>query len=98
MHFIRNVFYWATQGCPDALPKGVIAIDLGDTADLKVRFDGAKIIEKQKEVEQLPVINALTSTPSSRDVRVHDSCCSGYEDCCGCIDDNCCISGYKGCC
>ena len=34
MHFIRNVFYWATQGCPDALPKGVIAIDLGDTADL----------------------------------------------------------------
>ncbi|MDA9674738.1 hypothetical protein N9T98_00985, partial [bacterium] len=26
----------------------------------------------RKEVQQLPVINALTSTPSYRDVRVHD--------------------------
>ena len=34
MHFVRSVFYWASQGCPDALPKGVIAVDLDDTADL----------------------------------------------------------------
>ena len=34
MHFIRSVYYWASKGCPDALPKGVIAIDLEDTEDL----------------------------------------------------------------
>ena len=33
MFFVRSVFYWASKGCPDAVPKGVIAIDLGDTVD-----------------------------------------------------------------
>jgi len=42
------------------------------SADLKVRFGGASTTAQRKEVEQLPVINALTSTPSNRDVRVHD--------------------------
>ena len=42
------------------------------SADLKVRFGGASTTAKRKAVQQLPVINALTSTPSNRDVRVHD--------------------------
>ena len=44
------------------------------SADLKVRFGGASTTAQRKEVQQLPVINALTSTPSNRDVRVHDGC------------------------
>ena len=36
---------------------------------------GAATAAKRKEVQQLPVINALTSTPSNRDVRVHDDAC-----------------------
>ena len=42
------------------------------SADLKVRFGGASTTEQRKEVQKLPVINALTSAPSKRDVRVHD--------------------------
>ena len=42
------------------------------SADLKVRFGGASTTVQRKEVQQLPVVNALTSTPSNRDVRVHD--------------------------
>jgi len=42
------------------------------SADIKVRFGGASTTAKRKAVQQLPVINALTSTPSQRDVRVHD--------------------------
>jgi hypothetical protein len=42
------------------------------SADLKVRFGGASTTAQRKEVQQLPVINALSSTPSNRDVRVHD--------------------------
>ena len=34
MHFVRSVYYRASLGCPDALPKGIIAVDLEDTADL----------------------------------------------------------------
>ncbi|MDA7677607.1 hypothetical protein N8561_01815, partial [bacterium] len=45
------------------------AFDTRVSADLKVRFGGAA-------VQQLPVINALKSTPSNRDVRVHDDLCS----------------------
>jgi hypothetical protein len=48
------------------------AFDTRVSADLKVRFGGASTTAKRKEVQQLPVINALTSTPSNRDVRVHD--------------------------
>ena len=42
------------------------------SADLKVRFGGASTTAERKEVQELPVINALTSTPGKRDVRVHD--------------------------
>ena len=48
------------------------AFDTRVSADLKVRFGGASTTAQRKEVQQLPVINALTSTPSNRDVRVHD--------------------------
>ena len=49
------------------------AFDTRVSADLKVRFGGASTTAQRKEVQQLPVINALTSTPSNRDVRVHDT-------------------------
>ena len=42
------------------------------SADLKVRFGGAATTAQRKEVQQLPVISALTSSPGNRDVRVHD--------------------------
>ena len=43
------------------------------SADLKIRFGGANTTAKRKDVQQLPVINALISTPSERDVRAHDT-------------------------
>ncbi len=43
------------------------------SADLKVRFGGASTTAMRKKVQQLPVINALKSTPSNRDVKVHDA-------------------------
>ena len=43
------------------------------SADLKVRFGGADMTALRKEVQQLPVIDALASTPSNRDARVHDT-------------------------
>ena len=49
------------------------AYDTRVSADLKVRFGGASTMAQRKEVQQLPVVNALTSTPSNRDIRVHDS-------------------------
>ena len=48
------------------------AFDTRVSADIKVRFGGASTTAQRKEVQQLPVINALISTPSNRDVRVHD--------------------------
>ena len=54
------------------------AFDTRVSADLKVRFGGSSTTAKRKEVQQLPVINALTSTPSNRDVRVHD-CGNWYQ-------------------
>ncbi len=48
------------------------AFDTRVSADLIVRFGGASTTAQRKEVQQLPMINALTSTPSNRDVRVHD--------------------------
>ena len=51
------------------------AFDTRISADLKVRFGGAATTAQRKEVQQLPVINALTSMPSNRDVRVHDKEC-----------------------
>ena len=48
------------------------AFDTRVSADLKVRFGGASTTAQRKEVQQLPVINALSSTPSNREVRIHD--------------------------
>lgn len=48
------------------------AFDPRVSADLKVRFGGASIAAQRKQVQQIPVISSLTSTPSNRDVRVHD--------------------------
>ena len=59
------------------------AFDTRVSADIKVRFGGASTTAKRKAVQQLPIINALTSTPANRDVRVHDPC--GWYGCCeGC--------------
>ena len=46
------------------------------SAYVKVRFGGAIAIVQRKNVQQKPMIDALTSTLSNRDVRVHD-CCYG---------------------
>ena len=43
------------------------------SADLKVRFGGANTTAQRKEVQQLPVISALTTSPGNRDVKVHDA-------------------------
>jgi hypothetical protein len=51
------------------------AFDTRVSADIKVRFGGAATAAKRKAVQQLPVINSLTSSPSDRDVRVHDCNC-----------------------
>ena len=42
------------------------------SADIQVRFGGASTTSQRKEAQQLPVVNALTATPSDRNVRVHD--------------------------
>ena len=67
------------------------AFDTRVSADIKVRFGGASTTAQRKDVQQLPVINALKSTPNNRDVRVHDATtgCStcyniyGMLICCG---------------
>ena len=65
------------------------AFDTRVSADIKVRLGGASTTAQRKEVKQLPVINALKSTPSERDVRVHDWKCDVWVlllteggDCC----------------
>ena len=50
------------------------AFDTRVSADLIVRIGGAATTAQRKTVQQLPVINALTSTPRNRDVRVQDNC------------------------
>ena len=60
------------------------AFDTRVSADIKVRFGGAATTAKRKAVQQLPVINALTSTPSNRDVRVHDCYAVKHAKCCAC--------------
>ena len=49
------------------------AFDTRVSADLKVRFGGASTTAQRKEVQQQPLIKALTATPSNRDVRVGNS-------------------------
>ena len=56
------------------------AFDIRVSADLKVCFGGAFTTAQGKEVEQQPVINALTSTPSNRDLKVYDNKCSTALD------------------
>jgi hypothetical protein len=66
------------------------AFDTRVSADLKVRFGGASTTAQRKAVQQLPVINALTSTPSNRDVRVHDCGSSSKQNGNGTCDDFAC--------
>ncbi len=48
------------------------AFDTRISADIKVRFGGPSTTAATKKKRENPTINALTSTPSNRDVRVHD--------------------------
>ncbi|KZR62176.1 carbamoyl-phosphate synthase [Prochlorococcus sp. MIT 1303] len=64
------------------------AFDTRVSADIKVRFGGASTTAQRKEVQQQPVINALTSTPSNRSVRVHDPIASTAEECFSTISCN----------
>ena len=48
------------------------------SADLEVRFGGANTTAQRNKVQELPVINALTSRASYRDVRVHDAGTGGF--------------------
>ena len=57
------------------------AFDTRVSADIKVRFGGAATTAQRKDVQQLPVINALTLTPSNRDVRVHDKLLTDEQIC-----------------
>ena len=57
------------------------AFDTRVSADIKVRFGGASTTAQRKDVQQLPVINALTLTPSNRDVRVHDKLLTDEQIC-----------------
>jgi hypothetical protein len=43
------------------------------SGDIKIRLGGASTTAQRKEVQQQPVINFLSSTPSSRNVRLHDN-------------------------
>ena len=52
------------------------AFDTRVSADIKVRLGGPKTTVKHREVQNLPVISAMTSSPENRDVRVHD----GFAD------------------
>jgi hypothetical protein len=54
------------------------AFDTRVSGDLKVRFGGASTTAQRKEVQKLPVINAITSTLGNRDVRVHDKQCEDF--------------------
>ena len=29
MQLLRHIYFWASEGCPDAMPAGIIAVDLG---------------------------------------------------------------------
>ena len=42
------------------------------SADLTIRFARLYTNEKRQDVQKLPVITGLSSSPSNRDVRVHD--------------------------
>ena len=48
------------------------AFDTRVSADIKVRFGGPSTTAEDKKKWQTPTINALTTSPQDRDVRVHD--------------------------
>ena len=52
------------------------AFDIRVSADIKVRFGGASTSAQRKEVQENPVIKALTLSSGKRVVRVHDDACS----------------------
>jgi len=60
------------------------AFDTRVSAYVKVNFDGPSTTSQRKAVQQLTVINALTSTPSNRDIRIHDPADSPRQE----IQDN----------
>ncbi len=33
MYFVRSVYYWASKGCPDAVPAGIIGVNMGTIID-----------------------------------------------------------------
>jgi len=33
MYFVRNVYYWASKGCPEAVPAGIIGVNMGTIID-----------------------------------------------------------------
>ena len=47
MHYLRLIYYWASEGCPDAVPAGIIAIDLGQN---EADFNDP---EERREIEVL---------------------------------------------
>jgi hypothetical protein len=55
------------------------AFDTRVSDDIEVRFGGSSTTAQRKQVQQLPVINALISTPSNRTIRVYDH--APFSDC-----------------
>ena len=52
------------------------AFDTRVSADIKVRFGGPSTTKAKKKKWENPTINALTSSPKHRNVRVHDKFCT----------------------
>ena len=55
------------------------AFDTRVSADIEVRFGGSSTEDQRKQVQELPVINALITTPSNRTIRVYDHAL--FSDC-----------------
>ena len=55
------------------------AFDTRVSADIKVRFGGSSTTAAKKKKWQTPALNALTSSPKNRDVRVHDTDCTPWD-------------------
>ena len=52
------------------------AYDTRVSADLQVRFGGPSTTAAEKKKWERPTINALTTSPKNRDVRIHDKGCN----------------------
>ena len=55
------------------------AFDTRVSADIEVRFGGSSTEDQRKQVQELPMINALITTPSNRTIRVYDHAL--FNDC-----------------